>query len=99
MTARSKVAGRSGGTWRKARAQVLRASTTCWLCGHDGADSADHLIPRAVCLATGQEGLLNAVSNLAPAHHQPCPTCGQRCNRKRGTGTPKRETVKRSRRW
>lgn len=97
--ARTPAAGRNGRPWRRNRATVLQASTTCWLCGHDGADSADHLIPRAICLATGQTHLLNAISNLAPAHHQPCPTCGQRCNRKRGTGVPKRRQATASRVW
>jgi 5-methylcytosine-specific restriction endonuclease McrA len=93
------VAGRHGGAFRKARATVLRASRTCWLCGHDGADSVDHVIPRALCIATGRIDLLNATSNLRPAHHHPCPECGQRCNRKRGTGQPKRGTVTQSRQW
>ena len=93
------VAGRSGRPFRRNRATVLQASTLCWLCGHDGADSVDHLIPRALCIATHRYDLLNAVSNLAPAHHHPCPTCGIRCNRKRGTGTVKRKTVTGSRQW
>ena len=95
----AKHAGRHGRPFRRARAQVLAASTVCWLCGHDGSDSVDHVIPRWLCLATGQDKLLNDVSNLAPAHHMPCPECGQRCNRKRGTGTGKRTTAGQSRQW
>jgi hypothetical protein len=81
------------------RAEVLAASRICWLCGHDGSDSADHVIARAVCIAMGRFDLLNAKANLRPAHHRPCPTCGLRCNRKRGTGTPRRAAVVASRQW
>jgi 5-methylcytosine-specific restriction endonuclease McrA len=99
MAARVPVAGRSGRPWRTVRAQVLAASRTCWLCGHDGSDSVDHVIARAICLATGQLSLLNDIANLRPAHHRPCPECGQRCNRKRGMGTPRRKTGAASRDW
>lgn len=71
--------GRWGRPWRRARAQVLARSTVCWICGHDGADSADHITP----LALGGDPL--DPDNLAPAHHQPCPICGKRCNTARGT--------------
>lgn len=70
--------GRGGRPWRRARAQVLARSTVCWVCGHDGADSADHVTP----LALGGDPL--DLDNLAPAHHEPCPTCGRRCNAARG---------------
>ena len=91
------IDGRRSWTWRKVRAAVLAQSTICWLCGHDGADSADHLYPRWWCLQTGRIDLLEDPANLAPAHHQPCPTCEQRCNRRRGTG--KREPSTGSRQW
>ena len=94
----ARMAGRKGRPWLRVRNAVLQASTICWLCGHDGSDSADHLIPRALLLTTGQHHLLNHPSNLAPAHHQPCPTCGQRCNRKRGTGTQRKQATA-SRQW
>lgn len=70
--------GRGGRPWRRARAQVLASSTQCWICGHDGSDSVDHVTP----LALGGEAL--DLDNLAPAHHRPCPTCGRRCNQARG---------------
>lgn len=70
--------GRGGRPWRRVRAQVLAASRVCWICGHDGSDSVDHLTP----LADDGEALDPA--NLAPAHHAPCPTCGRRCNAARG---------------
>lgn len=53
--------------------------TRCHLCRHDGADSADHLTPRAVA-----PELTWQLDNLRPAHHAPCPTCGVRCNASRG---------------
>lgn len=72
--------GRQGRPWRRMRAAVLAASDVCWICGHQGADSVDHLHP----LARGGSAL--DPSNLAPAHHNPCPTCGRRCNASRGAG-------------
>lgn len=95
----AKEAGRHGRPWRRVRASVLARSTVCWLCGHGGADSVDHIIPRAVAIAMGEHRLLNDEANLAPAHHQPCPDCGVRCNRKRGTGTAKPSTPLQSRPW
>lgn len=78
--------GRRGRPWRRMRAAVLDprlgGSRICWLCGHDGADSVDHV----VALAFGGAPLDRA--NLRPAHCQPCPTCGVRCNTARGTGAP-----------
>lgn len=70
--------GRWGRPWRRVRAQVLAASTVCWICGHDGSDSVDHVTP----LAIGGDPL--DPDNLAPAHHRPCPQCGKRCNIARG---------------
>lgn len=60
------------GRWRVERtAEVLaRWGTVCHLCKQDGADSADHLIPRSV---SGDDSL----HNLRPAH--------QACNSARGT--------------
>lgn len=69
--------------WGGREAQRLTALTlatygrVCWLCGHDGADSADHVLPRS-------RGGSNRVENLRPAHHHPCTSCGERCNTKRG---------------
>lgn len=51
--------------------------TVCHLCGHDGADSADHVTPRSL-------GGSDNIGNLRPAHHRRCPTCGIRCNTARG---------------
>lgn len=61
------------------RAILLAASTLCWLCGHDGADQADHYLPVS-------QGGTSALSNLRPAHGTaPCQVCGRRCNQERGT--------------
>ncbi|PZG47479.1 hypothetical protein C1I98_13325 [Spongiactinospora gelatinilytica] len=51
----------------------------CWICGHDGADTADHVIP----LSLGGDPL--APENLRPAHGvRGCRTCGRKCNSSRG---------------
>jgi hypothetical protein len=94
-----KQAGRRGRPFRRVRAAVLAASDVCWLCGHGGSDSVDHVIPRAVCIAMEWLHLLNDPSNLRPAHHLPCGTCGVRCNRQRGTGMAKRKPGAKSRDW
>jgi 5-methylcytosine-specific restriction endonuclease McrA len=44
---------------------------TCWLCGHPGATTADHVQPRS-------RGGLDALDNLRPAHRF--------CNTGRGAG-------------
>lgn len=63
------------------RATVLAESTICWLCGHDGADQADDVVPKA-------KGGTSTLANLRPAHGtEPCPTCGKRCNQSRGART------------
>lgn len=69
---------RTGRPWERVKARVLRGSTVCHLCGHDGADTADHIIP------VSHGGQVYAVNNLRPAHHAPCPTCRVPCNRYRG---------------
>lgn len=57
---------------------ILAASTVCHICGHEGADEVDHVVPLA-------RGGSEDASNLRPAHgQQPCPTCGRKCNRSKG---------------
>lgn len=79
----SEIIGRHGRRWSAIRAVVLTASDICGLCSHYGADSIDHVIPRALCLMAGRPDLVEDLVNLRPAHHQPCATCGRRCNRER----------------
>lgn len=69
---------RNGGSrpWRRTVARVIRRDHgICHLCGQPGADSADHLVPRA-------HGGSDRMDNLAAVHHNAEP----RCNRHRGTG-------------
>ena len=61
---------RSSRPWARLRDRVLRASTICHLCGQDGADTADHIVPVS-------HGGRNTIDNVAPAH--------RRCNEARGT--------------
>lgn len=71
------------GKWGGAQARGLVAltlstyGTTCHLCHHPSADSADHVVPRSA-------GGRDALANLRPVHWRPCPTCGRRCNQQRG---------------
>lgn len=61
---------------RARNAKVVRdGHGICHLCGHPGADAADHVIPLA-------RGGTDTRDNLAPAHHfETCETCGVKCNR------------------
>lgn len=68
--------GRRAQAWVAA---VLRTyGSTCHLCHHPGADSGDHLQPRAT-----HPELMYVVANGRPVHHKPCPTCGVSCNLRR----------------
>jgi 5-methylcytosine-specific restriction endonuclease McrA len=62
------------------RRGVLGADDVCIVCGHGGADSVDHVIPKSVAPELAEDP-----GNLAPCHHEPCPVCGQRCNNVKGT--------------
>lgn len=67
-----------GRPWRRTVAYVLRRDHgICWLCGQPGADSADHIQPRA-------HGGTDRPSNLRAVHHDR----GCRGNRYRGDRTP-----------
>lgn len=67
--------------WNTFRQKVFATyGTGCWLCGHDGARTVDHVIPRAI-----EPGLFWELSNLRPAHGtgNRCPQCGRCCNQAR----------------
>lgn len=55
-------------------AVVYRDSGICHKCGHEGAKTADHLVP------VSQGGAAWDTANLKAVHHSPCPTCRLRCN-------------------
>lgn len=95
-----KNSGRTTRPYLRARAYVLSHSDVCWICGHSGARTADHVIPRATCFRQGLLHLLDDPANMRPAHgsRNRCPTCGRHCNQDRGTGAPNTPTVK-SRDW
>lgn len=73
----------SGWKLQQFRRQVLTISDVCWLCGHPGADTADHIIP------VSQGGNPYAVGNGRPAH--------SKCNQQRGNKPP--QFTRTSRRW
>lgn len=68
-------ATRLSGSAQQARARRVleRHGTVCHLCGHPGADVADHV----VALSAGGP---DTEANLRPAHQAPCPTCHRRCH-------------------
>jgi 5-methylcytosine-specific restriction endonuclease McrA len=80
--------------YRKALREIQATGPTCWLCGHGGSDSIDHVIPASVA-----PDLRADPANWRPAHGvRGCPVCGVRCQQVRGASlTPKRSP--RSRRW
>jgi hypothetical protein len=86
--------GANGHRYRQARAAVLATSTVCHLCGHEGADQADHVRVRSHHPDIPDED----ATNLQPAHGvNGCPTCGEKCNQVKGNGTLTRPV--RSREW
>jgi 5-methylcytosine-specific restriction endonuclease McrA len=70
--------------WQKMRKRILHASDICWLCGHPGANSVDHVVP----LSKGGARLDPA--NLRPAH--------MICNSRRGNKQVG-PVMRTSRRW
>lgn len=69
-------------------AAVLAASNICWICGHPGSQTTDHVIPRSLLKD-------DSIANLRPAHGvQGCPTCGRKCNTSRGTGLKKKRSAR-----
>ena len=70
--------GRRAQRW--VAAVLNQHGTTCHLCRHGGAESADHIKPRAT-----HPWLMYDVTNGRPVHHRACPVCGRTCNTSRGT--------------
>lgn len=65
--------GRAAVAW--VAAVLGQYGTTCHLCRHPGAESADHLLP-----VLTHPDLMYVVSNGRPVHHKRCPTCNAACN-------------------
>ena len=76
MPAGDGYGGRAARRWVAAVLDTY--GTSCHLCGHPGAESGDHIKPRAT-----HPELMYVVENGRPVHHQPCPVCGVRCNSRR----------------
>jgi 5-methylcytosine-specific restriction endonuclease McrA len=73
-----------GDRYRLARKALLEHDDVCHLCGHDGADQADHVLPRSLNPDIDEADM----SNLMPVHGvKGCPSCGEKCNQVKGNGT------------
>jgi len=80
--------------YRRALAEVQATGPTCWLCGHGGSDSIDHVIPASVA-----PDLRADPANWRPCHGtNRCPTCGIACNQQRSNKLGFKP-ARRSRRW
>lgn len=67
-----------GRTNQKLRERVFAEyGSTCWLCGHEGADTIDHLVMIS-------KGGSNDLENLRPAHGRKTAFCVGNFSRKRG---------------
>lgn len=72
---------RSGPAWKIWRTGVFAMwGTECHLCGHDRADTADHLVPLS---KWGNQPYDPRISRPAHGIHG-CPTCKLKCNSSRG---------------
>lgn len=98
--------GTGNARYRRNRELVLAASDVCALCGHPGAQTADHVIP-ARLWPRGADGLplpgMDEPANLQPAHGtlapgilNRCPVCSKLCNQVKSAGRVRRPV---SRRW
>lgn len=64
--------------YRQARAHVLQMSTVCALCGHEGSDTVDHIVP------VSRGGDKYDEDNMAPMHGvNGCNTCYRKCNQEK----------------
>jgi len=96
---RSGRPGTGSSRYRRNRALLLAHSDLCWLCGHGGAMTADHVIDDRSWPRDDNGRRLpgfDELANLMPAHgtmgpYDPpnrCPTCGRVCNQSRGARLP-----------
>ena len=111
MTAHSGRGGTGNRRYRRNRAVLLAASDVCALCGHPGAQTADHIVS-APAWPRGADGKrlpgFDELANLQPAHgsmgagrdrvQNRCPTCGQLCNQSKGDGR-RRQVRQSTRDW
>jgi hypothetical protein len=82
---------RCGRPWRTARERMFELyGHVCWICGHDGADEADHLVPLRDDPTQPVDPL-----TMRPSHGTSCrcPRCpparngrARACNQERGAG-------------
>jgi 5-methylcytosine-specific restriction endonuclease McrA len=87
----------AGKLYDQLKRMVLAASGyTCHLCGHDGANSIDHLIPLSWGLVSGWD---LAYWRAAHGGGKVCPTCRVECNSSRGNRGTKTPALNTSRRW
>ncbi len=78
---------RRGTSYMVWKAQVMAMwGTTCHLCGHAEAYSADHLIPLSIWSNQPYEPTLSRPAHgvKQPDGTEGCPTCGIKCNSSRG---------------
>lgn len=62
------------GNWKTLKASILvRDANVCHVCGHDGANEVDHVVPTT-------QGGSHDPSNLAAIHGGRCPTCQRKCH-------------------
>lgn len=78
------------------RLTIANAAGICHICGHDGANSVDHLVPLSWGQVSGWD-----LANWRAAHGggRPCPTCGVECNASKGNRANARPALNTSRRW
>lgn len=87
LAGRRHRSGRPYQRWKKAIREMW--GDTCHLCGHAGARTADHLTPLS---EWPDQPLDPKLSRPAHGTGNECPTCGQRCNQKRGTAPIEEDT-------
>jgi 5-methylcytosine-specific restriction endonuclease McrA len=108
MTSGRNMGGRP---YRRNRQRLLDTSDgTCALCGHPGAETADHIIPDRSWPRDDNGRRLpgfDDLENLQLAHgtmgnvgpHNRCPICRALCNQAKGDGRHTPPPQRRSRTW